>query len=470
VLPFANLSDDSGQEYFSDGLTEEMIAQLGRLCRGRIGIIARHSSMVFKGTTQRVSEIGEALRADYLLEGSVRREGDRVRVTARLVETEGETHLWADTYDRDLIDCLAVQADVATRIASSLAIELVSDKSKPLVPTPEPAAYQSYLKGRYYWNKPGDDGVEQALSYFGQALRIDPAFAAAHAGIARARILRAEYYGEHPRRALEAAQASALRALEIDPDNYRAHLALGEVRRMLNWDWRAAEEAYSRSIALNPSSESAHRGYAMMLAVLSRTAEAEREVDRAHEVDPLCLVVGTSAAWVRFVAGDYESVIERCLHIIDMDPGYVAVRRLLGAAYLQAGRRSDAIAAFESGLAQSRDNPLLIACLAHALGTTGDRASAADLVAEVLRPRDGRHLSTYHLALAHIGAGDHDAAFGALSQACSERDPLIANMGVDPRFEPLRSDERFEQLLLRMGIPRPSSSKLQVPSREVSSK
>lgn len=452
VLPFANLSDDVGQDYFVDGLTEEMIAQLGRFC-GNLGIIARHSSMVFKQTSCRVSEIGETLRAEYVLEGSVRRDGDRVRITARLVETRGETQLWTETYDRHLTDWLTVQADVAAGIASSLAIELVCDKRRPRRERlPEPTAYQAYLKGRYYWNMPADEGIEQAISYFADALRIDPTFAAAHASMARARILRAEYYGEQPRRALEQAQASAERALQLDPGQHRAALALGDVRRMLYWDWRGAEEQYRRAMALNPSSESVHRTYAVMLAALSRNTEAEREAQRALELDPLCLVVNTSVAWVRYLAGDLDAAVDRCRHVVDMSSRFMAARRLLGAAYLQMGRHAEAIAAFEEALASDADLPQ-IAWLAHAKGSSGDRRSARALVDRVLRQASDRHVSGYHLALAHVGVGDLDAAFAALDQACTDRDPVLLQAAVEPRLDPLRSDERYQQLLGRLGIP-----------------
>ena len=327
VMPFTVVGDEPGQEYFADGLTEEMIAQLGQLCRGRIGVIARSSSMMFKRSTQRAHEIGQTLRADYLLEGSVRQEGDRVRITARLVETSGETHLWIETYERHLADCLSVQADVAARIARSLAMELMPEQSHGAHATSHDAnAYQAYLKARFHWNKPGDEGVDEAIDYYEQSLARDPAFAAAYAGIARARITRAEYYGDLPRRALEMARHSAKRALELEPSLSEAHLALAEIRRTLEWDWRGAESSYSQAIVLNPSHEGAHRSFGAMLATLSRSDEAIREAERACELDPLCLVVNSSAAWVRFVAGDYDKAIARCLHTVEMNPRFSAAR------------------------------------------------------------------------------------------------------------------------------------------------
>src|SRR5262245_15067406 len=337
VLPFSNLSDDSSQEYFSDGLTEEMIAQLGTLCRDRIGVLARWSSMVFKGSLQRAREVGEALRADYLLEGSVRRDGTRVRITARLIETRDETQLWSDTYERAVTDYLAVQTEVATRIARSLAMELAPAPVRGTTPAPDADAYQAYLKGRYYWNKPGDSGLDQALLFFCEGLKIAPTFAAAHAAMARAMVARAEYYRDVPRSALGQARQAAARSLELDPNQAEGYLAMGDVRRMLYRDWSGAESCYTKAIALNPSYEGARRSLAMMLSALGRHEEALRESERAIELDPFCLLMASSAAWTHYAAGDYKAAIARSRHTIDMDPEYLPARRMLGAAYLQSG-------------------------------------------------------------------------------------------------------------------------------------
>ena len=453
VLPFTIVGDEPGQEYFADGLTEEMIAQLGQLCRGRIGVIARSSSMMFKRSTQRAREIGQILRADYLLEGSVRQEGDRVRITARLVETSGETHLWIETYERHLADCLSVQAEVAARIAQSLAMELLPEHSRGANATSHDAnAYQAYLKARFHWNKPGDEGVDEAIDYYEQSLARDPAFAAAYAGIARARILRAEYYGDVPRRVLELARHSAKRALELEPSLSEAHLALAEVRRTLEWDWRGAESSYSQAIVLNPSHEGAHRSFGVMLATLSRSEEAIRESERACELDPLCLVVNSSAAWVRYVAGDYDQAIERCRHTVGMNPRFVLARRVLAAAYLQSGREESAIQSLDATFAQAGEDPVLMAWLAHAKAVVGDRDEARGLVARLIALRERRFVPAFHVALAHVGLDDHDAAFAALEQATVECDPALPNVAVDPRFEPIRSDVRYSRLIELLGL------------------
>ncbi len=453
VLPFSNLSDDPAQEYFSDGLTEEMITQLGGLCRGRVGIIARWSSMAFKGTTRRACEIGEALQADYLLEGSVRREGDRARITARLIETASETHLWSDTYERHLVDCLAVQADVASHIARSLAMELIPGQ-RPARPACDPAAYQAYLKGRYYWNKPFDEGLNEAVAFYERAIAVAPSFGAAHAALGRAQLARAEFYRELPRQALKAAEASAQRALDADRSLYEAWIVMAGVRRHHDLDWDAAESAYAEALSINPSSESAHRHYSVMLSARGRHAEAIRESERSCELDPLCLDVGTAAAWVRYAAGDYDAAIDQCRNTIDMDPEYMAARRLLGAAYLQSGRVAEAIGELQSAATLVENDPVLLASLAHAKAVTGSRRDALEALARVRRLEAERYVSPYYLALAHVGLGSLDEAFAALDQAWLDRDPGLAFVHVEPRFEPLRSDSRYDPLLDRLKIPR----------------
>src|SRR5258705_2446161 len=342
VMPFANLSGDSSQEYFSDGLTEEMFLQLGRLGRGRIGVISRSSSNLFRGSTRRAREIGEMLRADYLLEGSVRREADRVRITAQLVETSSESHLWTDVYERNLTDCLTVQAEVAARIAQSLAVELLPEQ--PGQPSTDAPAYPTYLKGRYYWNLPGEQGFPPAIVYFRQASEADPGFAAAHADLARTYTGQAEYYNMVPREALETARPIAERSLQLDPHLSHAHLAVANIRAMLDWDWDAAEAGFRQAIALNPSSDGAHRWYGLLLAGLGKSSEAVREAQCARELDPLCLVVGTSAAWTQYAAGDYEAAIDTCRNVMDMRPQVTPAWRVLRASLLQIGRAAASVA------------------------------------------------------------------------------------------------------------------------------
>ncbi|RPI51329.1 MAG: hypothetical protein EHM55_19235, partial [Acidobacteria bacterium] len=455
VLPFANLSNDPAQEYFSDGLTEEMITQIGRLCPGRLGVIARTSSMLFKKSTKSASEIGRELSADYLLEGSVRGDGDRIRITAQLIETRTEVHLWAETYDRSVGETLNLQTDVAAHIARSLAMELVPDQVDVLGrATPRRTeAYQAYLKGRFHWNRGGLDGVKLAISYYERALALDPEFAAAHSATARAWIAVANHSREPVRARLEQARASALRSIEIDPGISDAHLALAEIRRTLEWNWRVAEDEYRTAIALSPSCESAHRFYAQFLAAMSRFGEAKSEADRACDVDPFCLVVTTSAAWVRYAAGEFEAAIDRSRHVLDMDAGFVPARRILGAALLGAGRPEEAVAELTAAVGPDADDSISLAWLAHAKALAGARDEAGALVSQLESSARTGYVPGYHLALAQIGLGRRDAAFGLLEKACADREPSVVNLRIEPRFEPLRRDPRYSGLLQQLRLP-----------------
>jgi TolB-like protein len=269
VLPFANLDADA-PDYFSDGLTEEMIMQLGRRCSDRIGVLARTSSMLYKNVMRGASDIGEALRADYLVEGSVRCEGDRVRITAQLIETKGETHLWANSYDRTMADCLAVQTEVATEIAIALATELIPVPSEQWTGTRHAGAYQAFLRARFNWNKPADEGLLDAIAGYDESIALDPSYGKAYSGRARARLALCDYYQVEPRGALESARADARRALEIDPGDAEAHLVVGEVERTLEWNWIGAEAAYRAALSANPNNEAAHRYYALFLAARGR--------------------------------------------------------------------------------------------------------------------------------------------------------------------------------------------------------
>lgn len=454
VLPFANLSRDPAQDYFSDGLTEEMITQIGRLCPGRLGVIARTSSMLFKHSTKSASDIGRELGVDYLLEGSVRREGDRIRITAQLIETRTEVHLWAETYDRAVGETLILQTDVAAHIARSLAIELVPDQVDVLgrSTSRRTEAYQAYLKGRYHWNRGGVDGTTTALTYYERALDIDPQFAAAYAAMARARVALANHLRQPGRGPLQQARAAALRAIEIDPGVSDAHVALAEVRRTLEWNWRLAEDEYRTAIALSPSCESAHRFFGHFLAAMARFAEAKAEADRACDVDPLCLVVATNAAWVRYAAGEFDASIDRCRHVLDMEPAFTSARRILGAALLGAGKPREAVIELTSAAGPGGDDAISLAWLAHAQALAGDRHEAEALVGRLESVAGKSYVSGYHLALAHAGLGNKDRAFELLLRAGDDRDPSLINVAVEPRFDPLRTDPRYASLLGGLGL------------------
>lgn len=459
VLPFANLSDDPAQDYFSDGLTEELIAQLGTMGRGRLGIIGRWSSMTFKGTTARAHAIAETLRADYLLEGSVRRDERAVRITVRLVEAASETQLWSQSYERAAAEFsdsaagrVSVQIDVAARVAEALTLELVPEV------TGSPSAilgadlYQSYLKGRYNWNNGGEDGLDAALAHFEEVVYDAPRFAPGYAALSRARTASSEYYRGVPRFELERAHAAAVRALELDPALAEAHLAMGDARRLLKWDWPGAEADFQRATTLNPSAEAAHRSYGAMLAVLGRTDDAIRAAERACELDPLCMISSLNLAWILYSGRDNAGAIARCRHAVEIEPDRAAAHRLLGAAYLEGGREQEALTAFTDAREVNAGDPVTLTWFAHARAVTGDATAATALMDEARSL--GRYLSPYNLALAYSGLGRLDAAFAALDEARLDRDPMVPQVAVDPRFKTVRLDVRYQALASALNVSR----------------
>jgi len=448
VLPFSNLSDDSSHEYFADGLTEELIAQLGPRCRGRVSVIARRSSSVFKGTLQRACEVAAILNADYLLEGSVRRDGRRVRITVRLVEGKSETDLWSETHDRTVDDWLSVQADVAAHVSRSLMVELAPMAG---VDAPDPHAHQAYLKARYHWDRPGDEGYEEAVRYLDESVRCAPAYAPALGLLARVRVGAAEYYRELPRAALLGARDAARRALESDASNCEARVVMADVDRLLGFDWRAARDGYRAALAANPSSEFAHRGYSLLLTIQRRHEDAIRAAELARELDPLCLVPSLVAAWARYAAGQFEEVVVECRHTLDMGVAFVPAWRLLGAAQLELGQAHEAVATLEEGHRRAGSNPQLLAWLVHAYGTAGRYEEGVKLLDRIGKQPSG-YVSPYHLALAQVGLGNVDPAFECLTQAYVDRDPMIAYLAIEPRFVPLRNDPRYAELLQLMNL------------------
>jgi serine/threonine-protein kinase len=371
-------------------------------------------------------------------------------LAAQLVESSTESHLWTDVYERNLTDCLTVQAEVAVRIAQSLAVELLPEQ--PVHSPQDVSAFQTYLKGRYYWNLPGDQGFDQAVAYFGQACTLDPNFAGAYADLARTHTQRAEYYNVMPRTALETARPLAERALALDPHLSHAHGAIANIRAMLDWDWDAAEAGWKQAIALNPSSECAHRWHGLLLAGLGRSSEAVRESQRARELDPLCLVTGTSAAWTQYLAGDYAAANDTCRNVINMKPHFTPAWRVLGASLMQMGREAEGVAEFEAAAANAPEDPVLLAWLAHAKAMRGECGVARAILEALDRLRPRRYVPAYHLALAHIGLAQADEAFALLDQACEERDPALVNLAGDLRFDPIRRDARFAKLSARLHL------------------
>lgn len=450
VLPFVNLTGEAARDYFSDGLTEELIAQLGRRCADRVGVVARTSAMLYKNVNKGAADIGGALRADYLVEGSVRVNAGHVRITAQLIETKGETHLWAESYDRDLADGLAVQAEVAAEIASTLTRDVLPATPDGAI-THVPRAFDAYLTGRYHWNKVGDVGLFDAVACYDTALDLDPRFARAHSARARAYVALAEYYRMDPIEALQTARVSAERAIALDPADADAHVVLGEVRRVVDWDWQGAQAMFQRALVLNPSNAAAHRYHLWFLGTRDRVNDALGVCDRAYQLDPLCFAMTTFLASISFFAGDHASVLARTKQVLIMEPGYLMALRLAAASLVALDRTDEAIAQFEA-VPESSLPSAELAWKGHALAAGGSLDRARQVLGRIEGLRRTQFVSDYHVALLHAGLGDRDGAIRALGRACDHRDPWLDAMAVDPRFTALRGDARFEALRSRLRL------------------
>jgi len=452
VLPFAAFPAEGADDYFGDGFTEEMISEMGRRARGRLAVISSHSSRAFRHSPLSARAIGAALRADYLLEGSIRQNAKRVRITARLVATSTETQLWVETYEQPLNDWLEVQAAIAARIARSLELELLPADAPAYPASVSEGARQALRKGRYHYQRPADSGAADALRFFEEAIEIAPSFSAAHAGIAMVEVMRAVYYHDVPRCALTRAHDAARRALECDAPVAEAHLTDGDVKRLLHWDPRGARIAYTKAISMNPTLESARTSHARLLVSLGRFTQAIREADVGRELDPRCLTANSLAAWARYAAGDYDEAADLSRHTLEMDETHVGARQILGAALLAADSPREALRVLEWGADSAGVNPLALASLAHARAMTGDRSAALHLLERLDAVGRHRYVSPYHLALVHAALQDGDAALAMLSRACADRDPAVTNVAIDPRLTSLRQDSRLHALVRQLGL------------------
>jgi len=453
VLPFQNLSGDPQQEFFGDGMTEEMIAVLGGLEPQRLGVIARTSAMRYKTTKKNVTEIAGELHVAYVVEGSIRREGDRARITAQLIRASDQSHLWAQSYERPMRDLIGVQRDVAQQIARALAIELVPSavaalREKSAV---DPAAYDEYLMGRQALNRMNGQGFFRAVEHFENAIRLDPQYAAAFAGLADAYNLQPWWGVAPPRVALEKGRAAALKALELDPNLADAHNSLAFVQLYYDWDLRAAERSFRRALELRPGFALAHYWYAGMLSAAGRHDQAIASIRRAQALDPFSELVNSDAGWYYFFARRYDQAIDQCRRTIALQPNFGWTYSCIYEAQVQKGQLAEAVETSRKlltaqGVLPAKIDELLLGPPAEAL----NRVRRFQLAR--LPVRKPGYLSYFGIGLVHTALGEPDKAFPAFEQSIRERDSAVSNLKIDPRLDPLRTDPRFAELLRHAGI------------------
>jgi eukaryotic-like serine/threonine-protein kinase len=452
VLPLENLSRDAAQEYLADGMTEALITDLAQI--GSLRVISRTSAMRYKGTKKGLPEIARELDVDGVVEGSVLRAGNRIRITAQLIHASTDRHLWARSYERDFKDILALQDEVAQAIAGQIQARLTSVEQARLshARPVNPEALDAYLKGRYEWWRWRPENYGKALDYFRQAIAIDPSYASAYAGLALA-YARLGDSAWRPGDAYPKAKSAALQAVELDPELGEAHVALGMSILWNDWDWAAAERELRRGIDLDPRSPDAHMAYSAFLANMGRREEAVVQVNRAHELDPLSATIRGQKANRLVSAERYDEAIEAAKSALELDPTAIQARATLGRAYLKKGKVGPAIAELERTVDLSRREGGPVAWLGYAYGVAGQKEKAEAVLRELQqRFREG-YVSPPLVALVFLGLGDRDRAFEWLEKGYAQRDSLIVRLNALREFDVLRSDPRFVDLIRRVGLP-----------------
>jgi TolB-like protein/Tfp pilus assembly protein PilF len=447
VLPFVNLSADKENEYFSDGLAEEIINALAKVRELRV--IARTSAFAFRGKEQDLRTIAERLRVGTILEGSVRRAGNRVRVTAQLIKVADESQLWSESYDREMMDIFAIQDDISQAIADALKVRFFSSRRS----TTNVEAFQSYLKGLYWYQRYTPESLARAKDAFEQALDHDPGYAAAYAGLA------VFYYGvgalsiQRMTEMAPLAKAAAQKALAIDATLSEAHSVLGLLAGAVEYDWKLAERHFQAAMAIDPVPPLVRVRYALyFLTPLRRFEEAAREYRSALETDPLSMMVHFGLAFALYCARNYDVALEHAARAVDLYPDYWLVHFAMGLILAQKGSLQQAVASLEAAVRLSPSFTLATGFLAAAYARSGNREHAERLMEEVTARRARHFVSPVCFAVYHAALGQPDKVFEFLSAATAERDPYLTRVDAEPYFEPHRSDPRYRDLLAAMNL------------------
>jgi TolB-like protein/DNA-binding winged helix-turn-helix (wHTH) protein/Tfp pilus assembly protein PilF len=464
VLPLDNLSGDPKQDYFADGMTDELINQLSKI--GNLRVISRTSVMQYKGTKKSLPRIAGELNVDAVIEGAVRLDGSHVRISAQLVNASTEQRIWGDEYDRELSNVLLLQSDVASDITKQIDLQLTPQQQMRLqagARPVDPEAYQSYLLGRYYWNLRTAESLDSARKYFGAAIQKDPNFALAYSGLADYFAYLTVLGGPEvlkPHDAMQQARAAASKALQLNDSLAEAHASLGNILHNYDWDWAGAEREYKRAIELNPNYATAHHLYAHLLIETGHTQESLAEARRALELDPYSPFVNNGVSRLYYLSRQYDKAIAQCQLGLQINPAYLPARIQLALAYEQTGKLAEAISQLEEAAGrtpnakgQRLDLPVLHGLLGHAYAVAGRNAEARKELAAMQAAAASRYVPPSYLAIVWMALGDKDQALSWLSRAYQDRSEHNLYLGLEPLVDPLRSDPRFLALIKNIGLP-----------------
>jgi TolB-like protein/DNA-binding winged helix-turn-helix (wHTH) protein/Tfp pilus assembly protein PilF len=457
VLAFENLSGDPQQEYLSNGLTEELITRLGSLEPNRLGVIARTSAMQYKDAHKDVRQISRELGVDYVLEGSVRRDGERVRITAQLIQANDQTHLWAKEYDRNLKDILELQSEVAGEVAREIRLRLTPAESARLAATHpvDPEAYEMYLKGRYFWNKRNEAAFLKAIDYFNQAIARDPQYARAYSGLADAYALLGSWpNAEMPRRvAMPRAKEAALTALKLDDSLAEAHASLAFVEMHYEWNWKESEREFRRAIELNPNYATGHQWFAYWLMVQGHRDESLAEIELARKADPLSIIIRTDTVDLLCAAGRLDEAVQKAHEAMDLDPDFRLAHYFLGVAYSGKQMYPEALAEYRKGVATDSKDEWALSGLGWVYALMHDRTNAEKIIRQLKQDARERPDLALEIAIIYSALGEQDEAFAWLEKAYQNRDGALILVNAYPFFDQIRSDPRFAELVRKIGLP-----------------
>jgi TolB-like protein/Flp pilus assembly protein TadD len=457
VLPLENLTGDPKQDYFADGMCDALITELSQIKKLRV--ISRTSVMQYKDKHESPAQIAQELGVDALVEGSVLRSDDRVRISAELVQPQTGQNLWARSYERTVTDILALQSDVARDIVTQIQIQLTQPEQERLAKTRTvvPVAYDAYLQGNYFVAKRTGEAVTQAVADYREAIQQDPTYAPSYAGLAGALTLAADYKDIPSSQVLPEAEAAAVKALQLDDNLASAHAVLGQIRAY-RLEWPGVLDEFQRAIDLNPGEANSHHWYALALASAGRSDEAISEMKLAQELDPRSLIINANLSWVLYLAGRYDEAIAQAQKTVAMDSSFAVAHGYLGQAYLAQRDYAKALQELQQALAFSGNETSFKAELGNAYAVAGKKSDALAVLHDLLQMYSKQYVSPYTIALVYVGLDQKDETFQWLDKAYQERSVRLINIAVHPRFATLHSDPRFVALVQRIGLPFASTS------------
>ena len=450
VLPLENLSGDADQEFLADAVTDALITELGKI--DAVRVVSRTSTVRYKGVGKALPDIGRELRVDAVVEGSVVRSGNRIRITAQLVHAASDRHLWAQAFERDMHDVLALYTDVSEAIAKGIHAKIDRSATGVRTRAVDPEAWELYTRGRYFWARVSADNLEKAREYFQQAIDKQADFATAYAGLADAYLLLAYNRVLSPLEAIPRARAAALKALELDDSLADAHTSLAGIACTFDADWSAAERGYRRAFEVNPNHATAHQWWGMTLAGLGRHAEAAAEIRRALEIDPVSLRVGKAAGTILYLARRYPEAIEQYKKTIELDPNYAPAVIELGRVYTVLGQKTQALPELERAAQVSNRSSSSLAALGYAYGVFGSRDRALNILSELRDRSTHAYVSPEDYAIVYLGLRDDDRVFQELARAADQQLSSLYTLKTAPEFDPIRTDPRFDDLLRRVHL------------------